>query len=400
MPTIRTAPVASDEHTTNKYKISMHNSIALRDENKNPFTSILMRLKKKSIRNTTRRWLTDVFRPITDTLNGAVASIAETTWTVDNPDFHQPGDLLQVFDSREVAEVVSISGSDMTMLRNVVNASSGEPGYPTALLDEDYITRIGNTNREGARAPGAKHTLEVEYSNVSQIQRTVLHLTNTHIQMLSNVEQPLPYELMKKTREHKDDLEFQHLFGMKPRTIASTGSTKAKRYAAGADWYLRKYGDASRVVSITTVTEDSFMDWIRHVYRYGESNKKTGFFPPILIDGIMRWAVNHLQVFTDTKVFGIDIKKWRHPHGPDLGIINHKRLEGPVEGGSAYNNAFIFEFGDLSYCYVMGRDTALLTGREANDEDATKQELLTESCLEMLNFHFHGEMYGFTGFAA
>ena len=48
------------------------------------------------------------------------------------------------------------------------------------------------------------------------------------------------------------------------------------------------------------------------------------------------------------------------------------------------NAAIIIDFPYLKYRYMEGRDTSLLTDRQAADSDSSKSEYLTECGLEML----------------
>lgn len=396
MPTI-TSSKGTGNLSTNRVRISMAEGIALLNPNENPFTLLTQKYSKIAIGSYIRRWLTDVLRPEVDQINYSTGYASDaTSLVVDNGDYFAVGDLHRVFDSGEVLLTTAISTDTLTVTRNWPGAGSGEPGYNVALVDDDYLEFIGNVNEEGATAPAAIHTLEVEYSNLSQIQRTVLELTNTDIAMLMHGEQDLPYEVRKKGIEHARKVEFQHLFGGKPKS--DTSGTHPKRGAAGIWWFLRKYGDADRVKSESEITESEFMTWIMHCFRYGSPTKFL-YAPPLLIEAISRWGYAKLELHMGEETGGIAIHKWATPHGNTINIINHKMLEGPAVG-TAGGHAFLLDMNDIKYCHVRGRDTALLMGREANDADKKKQEYLVESTLQMKNFKHHGYLYGFTSFAA
>jgi len=387
---------ATNDLSTYRIRLSIADKIALLEPNSNPVTLMSNRFSKIAIGSTKRSWLTDVLRPEVDTLNGA-ATTTETPITVDNITYWAPGDLWRVYDSGETLYVTAIASTDdstVTVVRNYGTATSGEPGYRTDIEDGDYLMFVGNTLREGDTSPNALHTLEVQYDNYTQIQRTVLHLTNTEIAMLLHGEQDLPYEVRKKGIEHNRKLEWQNIYGGKPYT----DTTNDRRQAGGLYWFIRKYSGSGRAVTATTITEDSFLTWVRHCFRYGSANKVL-FAPPVLLEAMSRWAGNHLRITTTAKMFGVDIQRWLTPHGM-VAVVNHKMLEGPVEGGGTSNDAFLLDMKDITTCHVRGRDTAFLTGREQPDADAKRQEYLSETCLQMKNFKHHGIFYGFTGFAA
>ena len=387
--------IATNDMSTYRIRLSIADRIALLDPNQNPATVMFQQYSKIAIGSTKRSWLADELRPEVDTINGACTTTTVTEITVDNISYFAPGDLWRHYTSGEVLYVSgTAAGSIIEIDRNVGTATSGEPGYPVAMLDGDYLEFIGNTLSEGTTSPVALHTEEVQYDNYTQIQRTVLHLTNTEIAMLMHGEQALPYDVRKKGIEHGRKIERQHIFGAKPYN----DTTEDKRASGGLFWWIKKYAGSGRVATATTLTEDAFLTWVRHVFRYGGS-RKVLFAPPVMLEALSRWAGAHLQMKSTEKMFGVDVQKWITPHGM-VPIVNHKMLEGPAEGGGTYNHAFLVDLDDITYCYVKGRDTAFLTGREQPDADAKRQEYLTESTLQVKNPKYHGYFYGFTRFAA
>jgi hypothetical protein len=162
------------------------------------------------------------------------------------------------------------------------------------------------------------------------------------------------------------------------------------------EWFIRTYAGSNRVKTDTTMTADVMWSWIRHCFRYGGANKVL-FAPPMMVEFINRLSINHLQLTPSDNRYGLNMQNliWANCK---LGLVQDKQLEGPVEGGGTYNYAFIVDLDDLAWCYVRGRDTALLTGRQANDADEYLAEYLTEGCLQIKNFKWHGMWYGFTGY--
>lgn len=389
--------LATNDLSTERIRPSVADGIALLNPNENPFTLMSMKLGKISIGSTKRSWLTDVIRPEVDQVNnggGYTAGALEII--VDNISYFAVGDVWRVFDSGEslLVTTVTTGTSTITVTRAYGGASGTDPGAATALLDDDYLQFIGNSLKEGDTSPAALHTLEVQYDNYTQIQRTVLHLTNTQVQALLFGEQNLPYEVKKKSKEHMRKLEWMNLYGGKP----STDTTEDRRSAGGLFWWIDKYSGSNRVVSTTTLTESVFLTWLRHCFRFG-SPKKVLFAPPLLLEAMSRWAGNHLQIKSGVQKFGVSVNIWHTPHG-EVAVVNHKMLEGPVEGGGTSNDAFVVDMDDVRWCYLRGRDTAFLPNRQLPDADAKRQEYLTEGCIQIKNFKWHGHLKDFTGFAA
>ncbi len=394
MPTMIRGQKGTQNLSTYRIKYSIAEGIALVEPNANPVTYLSQKMNKIAIGARKRSWLTDVYRPEFAQVNGGTTT-TDTEITVDTASYFAEGDIWRVHDTGETVYVTAVdtSGNTLAVTRNFGTMTSGEPGYRAAITDNDWLEFIGNTLLEGTTAPTAMHTTEVQYDNYTQIQRTVLKLTNDDVAMLVYGAQDLPYEVKKKAKEHSRKVEKQHLWGAKP--LAESGTTPAQ--SGGLWWFLRKYGSSGRVKTETDITEDEFLTWVRHCFRYGSGNKVL-YASPLMLEAISRWAGNHLQIKSGDSKWGLNIQKLITPHG-NLGIVNHKDLEGPVEGGGSYNHAFILDMDDITYCHVKGRDTALLTGRQANDADENMQEYLVESCLQIKNFNWHGYLYGYTSFS-
>lgn len=372
----------------------MAEPIAIIDSAQYPFAVLMTKLKQIAIGSRLRSWLMDDFRPQFAQINGAQSDTTGTQLTVDTATYINVGDVWRVYDSGEHVYVsaVDTSGNTLTVVRNVSNASSGEPGFPTAIADNDWLELQGNSSFEGTTSPAAIHTKETQYDNYCEITRDALHLSEDDIAVLVYGEQDLPYQVKKRGNEHKRSLIRKLWFNGKPRAESTTTPAQS----GGIWWFLRKYGDSNQVVSQSDVTMEEFLTWVRHCFRYGMDSKLL-FAPPLLCEAIDRWAQTGLTMRPSDTKWPLTINNIITAQGK-LGVIKDLSLEGPVVGGGTYNYAFILDPDDLAWCYVRGRNTALLTGRELPDEDARKQEYLTEGCIQIKDYTKHGLLYGFTSY--
>ena len=125
------------------------------------------------------------------------------------------------------------------------------------------------------------------------------------------------------------------------------------------------------------LTEQAFTEWLEDVFRYG-SSEKILFACGRLCTIIDLWAQNKLKTVPGERTYGVKIKEYVSSHGT-LFIVKHKLFEGAVYGGMGV----ILDMNNVAYCPLKGRDTKLLTGRQDPDEDAVKDEYITEFGVEV-----------------
>ena len=90
------------------------------------------------------------------------------------------------------------------------------------------------------------------------------------------------------------------------------------------------------------------------------------------------WSLGKLQTVPASKTYGVAVKEYVSTHGK-LYIVKHHLLEGATYGGYG----IVLDMDNVAYCPLDTRDTKLLTNRQANDEDAQKDEYLTEAGIEV-----------------
>ena len=397
MATIISGMRVTTSLSTQRLKVDISKQIALLDPNENPMTLLSKQVGTVVAIQPKHSHLEDILQPEKDTINFSTGyATDDVSIVVDNGTYFAVGDLVQVFDSYEIMKVTAISTNTLTVTRNNPGVSSGETGFPTALEDGDWLVILGNAIEEGATAPTAKTTKETQVDNFTQIIRTPYELSETEIASLMEAEQDLPYQTRKNGIEHARQIEYFFFWGIPNGTNTGTNS-RPERSMGGLWWFLKENAPADNIVSQSELTLAEFNDWVRACFRYG-SKRKFLFAAPIILSAIENWGQIKLQTRPSDKTFGIDTMTWVSPHG-QISIVNHKLLEGP-EPGTAGAWAFMVDMESIKYVPLKGRDTALLTGRQANDQDSQEAEYLTECCLEIKNPEKHGVLYNVTSFAA
>ena len=105
------------------------------------------------------------------------------------------------------------------------------------------------------------------------------------------------------------------------------------------------------------------------------------------ISKVNSFAQAKLQTVRQDTVYGLKINKYESPHGT-LNIIKHSLLKGNPFG----NYGVVVDFDAITYRYVNGRDTQLLTNRQNNDVDGIKEEYLSEVGLQIEQEQRHALM--------
>ncbi len=381
---------ATSDLTTDRLQIDLEFKIALLDINQNPATFVINRLSTKRAKQPQVSWDTDEVRPFIDTIFFSTGyNTTATALTVANGEFFIIGDMWQVWDSFEMMRVQAAHVVDVVeFIRNFPDVASGETGFPTALVDGDFLYLVNQAQEEGAASPESVMTVEVQHDNFCQIDKNAYEISETEMASLFNTEATLPYETSKKAMEHQLGQERNFFWGI-PSAGATGASGKPIRTSGGANWWIRENAPAANVVSQDDVTEDEFLEWVRNCFRYGSSEKWL-FACPILFDGIQKWGLSKLETKTFDKQYGFAPTVWVTPHGT-LNLVIHKQLEG-VSPGVEPGYAFILDMNEINHRPL--RTTHLITNIQAPDEDRRKNQYLTENTYTWGNFEKHGVLDG------
>jgi hypothetical protein len=386
---------ATGDLSTNRLVLDIADGIALLDPNENPFTLMTRKVGKRVAKQPKVSWLEDELQPEVDQVSVATNSVQKSI-EVKNTTYFAIGDLVQVYDSYEVMYVQSVTATAIVVSRNYPNVGASSTGIKTDLEADDYLTILGNANEEGAAAPAAKHTVEVQVDNYTQIIRTPFELTETELNSLMHGEQDLPYETHKKAIEHARKIEYNAIWGL-PSAAGVGSASKAMRTMGGLWWYLKENAATGNLANQSELTEDEFLAWIRNCFRYG-SGRKVMFSCPLILSAIEKWGLAKLQTRSSDSTYGINISRWISPHG-EIAIVNHKMLEGPAVA-TAGGWAFLLDMSKVKYVHLRNRDTKLKTNIQEPSEDRYEAEYLSEVSLQIKNPNCHGAIYNVTSFAA
>lgn len=388
MPTIKTGYKATNDHSTNRLRIDIGAKITLLEKNENPATYVSQRINTMKAKQPKVSWLEDVYRPDLDQINFSSGyTSVKTAITVDNYAYFNVGDLWQIWDSKEIIYVVSVSNDDIVeFTRSYTGRSSGETGFATALVDNDYLVFLGNAAEEGSASPTAHMTVESQVDNYTQIVKTKFSMSETDIASLHEAEEELPYQTRKKGVEHSMEIESLFFWGLPSASKTGTNG-KLIRTVGGCYWYIKEGAQSGNISTDTDLTESEFLTWIRNCFRYGSSTKWL-FGCPILMSALEKWGLAKLNLTPSDHTGGMIFNKWQSKHGTVM-IVNHKMLEG-VAPVTEPGFAFLLDMNLIKYRPL--RATRLLTNIQANDEDRHDAQYLTEMSFEIREPNAHGVM--------
>lgn len=333
-----------------------------------PVTKAKKSLKKKETTDPEFKWFEDTF----GTREGAtasgntsknIASAPSVTVATGTGVNFSVGDVIKFVASGYTFLVTGVSSDTLTL--------SNELGGLTGTVDLSSLTIwiIGNANEEGAGLRALKGTTSTEKTGYCQIFRTPFGVTETSRATKTFIkENDFDYQRRKKGIEHMIDIERAFLFGKKAKITGAGG--KPQRFTGGVIPQITTYATAN------VDTEAEFETFLEDAFRNGNT-EKYALASAAFVSQINQWAKNKVQIVQSEKTYGILITRYVSAHGT-LNIIKHELLTGSVYG----NYCVVLDMEALTYRYLTGRDTKLMTDRQDNGDDEKIEEYLSEVGLQ------------------
>lgn len=347
-----------------------------------PLTALLAKAKKQSVDDPEFSWFEEKLDNVRVSVNYGTDYVSTDNTIVIDADglLLLPGDLLQVektettsYDN-ELLEVSSIT-SDTTVVvkRGAANTTAA------ALVDNAYLTKIGNAFEEGTGGPSYASRNPTKVRNYTQIFKTGVGISRTAEMTRARTGDAFVNDKKRKAFDHAVSIEMAFLFGV---AYEDTSGAKPKRTTAG----LRSLFTTNVTVWATTPTEDT---WIDAIYKVFDRSVGTAGDQRIMLCGngylntlnrIVRDSAN-TQIRYDgiIKLYGMNLQRWILPQG-ELAIKSHPLMN---QHGRYTNSAFILSPAGLYYRPLKGSDTRFKDNTQARDEDSREGIWLTEAGLEV-----------------
>ena len=292
-----------------------------------------------------------------------------------------------------------VSSYERVLLLEADNNSTASPAND--LSNADRILVIGNINPQGGRLPANLKKNPTPLSNVPQIFRTPISLTNSALTQELRTEDPYTKEKRDGMDDHSAEMEWATVFGVRSERTGDNG--KPEYTMDGVISLVR--ANTSNVYDYRTDTDFSGktwvqggMDWIEKVLEIQARYNSDGYLlecggKALTGLGDLARTYGHINLEPGDLGFGIKTVDWMSNHYSEpLHFRQHPLFA--IED-YAQNMVLGIPPGELSYLPVKGRDTDLLKNRQANDEDAKIDEYFTECTIRIDNPDKFMVMFGF-----
>lgn len=352
-----------------------------------PLTKILGQSAKKPTSEVEYRWFesTPLNRWLPVTQNAPDDVDTEITG-IDTSGIY-PRDLLRlswvnpVDDSlvEELVRVVSVdSDSKITISRNY--SGSGAQDFSNANEASPLaVVVIGNISQEGSRAPEDRNKQPVVKRNVTGIQKTPFAVTGS---LDASRQKANPQERARLQKywgiEHLKQLEQMLLFG---ELVEDLSGGAPERVTRGVVSFIE-----SNIFDMEgSITYDKFIDYAQELFQYGDSSERWMFAGGGFITGVAKIGTDKIRIETGESEYGVKFERIITPHG-DFKLVRHRMLRGPVWGNAAICLDISTAAGEplVQYRPLNGRDTTLQLNIQANDEDAVRDQYMTEAGFQLV----------------
>ncbi len=377
--------------SSDRLVIEMQDQIYQYDPNKTPFLTVLSESSGSKAGAATFNHLEDEPLPSWDTLGATLSSGSATSINVTTYGLYRVGDLLLIPKSLanskpEVLLVTALPGSpNLTVTRDWVNNNAGVGG--TAAVSTDNVTIIGNVNEEASGTRTLLSTTEAKVTNYCQIMKTPFGLSGTLDATNTYGPGDYTYQRQKMATQHAFEQERAFLFGTKRTTTGS--NSRAIRATGGIIYWL----STNSVAAGGTLTHGTMESLCEKVFRYGSSTKVMLCSRRVMsqLDNI---AEARIETVPEASTYGVKMRRYVSGHG-DLMIKIHDMLINDYAG-----YGIVIDMANVSKRFTVNRegkrDALLRTNIQTPDEDAEKDEYLSEVGLHIHLEKSHGLLTGVT----
>lgn len=264
-----------------------------------------------------------------------------------------------------------------------------------AILDNDWLTVIGNAQEEGAVVPTAIQYDPDEYSNYCQIFRVPVNLTKSA--QVEHFRDGDAYKNAKRRalRDISIQREMAYLFGeLKSSTGPKGMPLKTTR---GLLTHIETYASANVIDVGGALSEQAFDGYMEQVSRYGSGNKfgLCGSGALMVLSSLAKGGNIQVQSVATSESYGMSLTKYQTTHG-DLILKSHPLFNmHPV----LRYNMVILDTAHIKERILIGRDLNFLKDRHNPGDDMVTDEYLIESGIETNFADAHMYLKNITSFA-
>jgi hypothetical protein len=344
-----------------------------------PLTAFLSKLSDESTDDPEFNWW-EKGLPSQRTLvnNGAGYAAGDTSIVVDDGSIFKKNHVILVERTNEIIFTsADPAGNTLTVVRG-----KGEI-VAAAIVDNDPLLIIGSIYEEGAKGISVVSYAPTKQFNYTQIFRTPLYLTRTAKKTRLRYDKTGPYREAKREalQLHSIEMEKAFLFGQRKEEIGPDG--QPRRLTRG--FYTWIVTNKLTDINANGIWGDrDFTVLWENMFRYGSSEKFV-LAGSTALSTLTEWAKNKstINMAPKDQTYGMKINHIITPFG-DLYIKNHPLLS---DHPTYRSHMIAIDTDKVKYRYVD--DTHYKKNTQAQDEDASKDEYLTESGLEVWHEKAH-----------
>ena len=284
---------------------------------------------------------------------------------------HEDDAELQVL-THEIMQVVSVTNATtFVVVRGVAGSTA------VALVDTEFLLKIGSAYAEGTGAASAVSRNPIKYNNLCQIWKTSYEITNTALETRARTGKVLSNDKKRKTFDHSRDIELSMMFGQKFETTGANG--KPLRFMGGLREFIPT--DTTTIFS-ANVTLTQYLDSLSPLFDFDSpaGDERIVFCGNTYLNTLNLLANSTGQIrFGDViDVFGLKLREFILPQGR-IFLRTHPLMNRHARYQAS---AFILDFSSLKYRFL--RDTKSKDNIQARDADTQKGQWLTEASLEVM----------------
>lgn len=362
-----------------------------------PLTALLSKLKSQPTDDPEYNWWEKRLPTQRLSVTGAETA-ASTTIEVDSG----AKDCVQntILVNERTNELIRVS-SDPTADTAIEVVRSYGAIVATAMDAADKLTIVGNVAEEGSKSPTAKSYAPTKVFNYTEIFRMPLYLTRTARKTKLRWDNTGPYREAKREALSLHSIEMEKAF-MWGEPVEGTGPLgKPMRMTGGVLNFLTtnkgttaggSTGTGSSFYVNGTLDEDTLDTLMEDVFRYG-SNEKLALCGSTFLRAITSLGKRNgtLNVVPSDRTYGMKVVEYITAFGT-LMLKNHPLFS---QHATWRQNSLILDVNNLIYRYID--DTMFIRNRQDPDEDASKDEFLTEGGLELHFEETHAYIEAVTG---
>lgn len=330
-------------------------------------------------------WTENERAPVWDQINyGAGYPVGnETDLVVDNAAYFVANDMVKCHRTGELMRVtvVTTGTNTLTVVRGVGNSGTG-----VALVDGDYLHRVGTSFEDGSGIGTIRTLREVAKSGYCQIHKTPLGVTYVDLKTKYRSGSAVQNLRRMKAMEHKVGLEYIGFFGKKDTDTGSGG--KLMYFSDG----LFNVVSTNDTISVGTLTELKWLTFLQTGMRYG-SRSKVFFCGPTVANAFDSWGLDKIRIAPKEKTYGVTMYEYHSRYGV-VYIAYHKLFE---QDSALTGSGILVDIKNVKMRYLRDSNTKLRMNIQAPDVLAQDDEYLTIAGFQVIQEKSHAKMSGVTG---